>query len=196
MGPECSEAPEGDTQVSLVPYQTRQPPGNMRRRRKNDDQVPGSGSGCAGSPDAGPRRHGSTGWCGPFRRARSGGRRTRRRGVRSGNRRQDWCRYRRGAIRWSGGPGARPVPGHSGIPERSALGFQSSTPGGSGNCPTGGDCPAGGDCPTGGDRFQAQRLSFRRMESPSLGSHFLPIGSRPPEPTMSPALARMDRLMQ
>jgi len=39
-----------------------------------------------------------------------------------------------------------------------------------------------------------QRLSFRRMESPSLGSHSLPIGSRPPEPTMSPALARMDRL--
>src|SRR4029077_6099269 len=25
MGPECSEAPEGDTHVSLVPYQTRQP---------------------------------------------------------------------------------------------------------------------------------------------------------------------------
>jgi hypothetical protein len=41
-----------------------------------------------------------------------------------------------------------------------------------------------------------QRLSFRRMESPSLGSHSLPIGSRPPEPTMSPALARMDRLMR
>jgi hypothetical protein len=68
MVPECSEAPEGDTQVSLVPYQTRQPPGKTRHRSKHDDQVPGSWCGCAGSPDTGPRRHGSTwGWCGPFR---------------------------------------------------------------------------------------------------------------------------------
>jgi hypothetical protein len=65
--------------------------------------------------------------------ARSGGRRTPGRGVRSGNWRQDWRRHWRGPISWSGGAGARPVPSDCGVPERSALGFQSSTPGGSGS---------------------------------------------------------------
>jgi hypothetical protein len=39
--------------------------------------------------------------------------------------------------------------GDSGIPNRSALGFQSGAPGGSGRCPTG-DRPRGSDCPRGG----------------------------------------------
>ena len=46
-----------------------------------------------------------------------------------------------------GGPGARPIPSQCGIPERSALGFQSSTAAGAGHRSTG-----GGDRPTGGDR--------------------------------------------
>ena len=42
------------------------------------------------------------------------------------------------------------------LTERSALGFQSSTPGGSGRYPVDGDCSIGGDCPTGGDRAQSR----------------------------------------
>ena len=150
-------------------------------RRNNDDQslqVHWEWH-AAGSPDAGPGASPTAqrgGGASPYRRVRAVVGRTRGRGDLERQPAAGWCRYRRGLGPWVqeaqrlAAPSTRPLRPTRAAP--AAPNFQSNAPPAVlGTATTSGDCPTGGGYLPGRRTVPtAERLSFRRMESPSLGS--------------------------
>ena len=136
-----------------------------------------------------PRLHGSTGWCGPAPVPGSGGRRTRGRGVRSGNCANNWRRHWRGPIRWSRRHRRGPRPK---LLRRTRVRLRSDF----NQAPPAvlGDAPSAATAPTAATPAPSPEAVLQKNGKPVVGVTLPADWKRTTEPTMSPALGRMDRL--